>query len=100
MRFEVLRCGERSFQLGGELDVRTVPMLLEAVEPVLSEPGDIELALDGLAFMDSAGLSALLGIAARIQGSRLVLRHPQPAVRLVLNITGVVGPTNLDVDEG
>ncbi|MFD8322437.1 STAS domain-containing protein [Kitasatospora purpeofusca] len=77
--------------LNGELDLDSVAVLREALDPALATPGTVVLIDCGdLAFCDSTGLSELLeaAIRAREHGSRIELARPRPIVRRVLEITG------------
>lgn len=67
----------RRFYLSGELDLSTVDALTAAVEPVLADPGDVQLDLSELAFMDSAGIKAFLEVSHRLgDRGRLILLAP------------------------
>ena len=45
--------------------------------------------LSGLRFMDSAGISALIGATGKVRDVRL--REPSQAVRRVIELTGLTG---------
>jgi anti-anti-sigma factor len=78
----------RLFHLSGELDVSTVDALMAVVEPVLADPGDVQLDLAGLAFMDSTGIKALLALSRQLgDRGRLILLAPGNAVRRILELT-------------
>jgi anti-anti-sigma factor len=77
-------------RLAGELDLATVPRLddeLKAVED--AGPEVVLVDLQGLSFMDSSGLRALLAADARAReaGRRLVLVRGDERVQRVLSIT-------------
>ncbi|MFJ6940408.1 STAS domain-containing protein [Streptomyces sp. NPDC101132] len=79
--------------LGGELDVDRAPMLAEALEMAIDQPGGpVEIVLDvaGLEFCDSSGLNVLLRAHSNAQGhgKRLSLRAPRPQLRRLLALTG------------
>jgi anti-anti-sigma factor len=79
----------------GEIDLATVDMLDGGLRPVLSEPLTrfIDIDLAGVTFMDCAGLSVL--IAARHAtvraGRQLQVTNPQPIVRRLLELSGLLG---------
>jgi anti-sigma B factor antagonist len=77
----------------GDLDMATVPMLTGTVRPLLSATAGrhIVLELSGLAFCDSTGLGALVGLhnAASDAGIHLVLASPRSQVTDVLELSGV-----------
>ena len=97
MLFEVSDLGRGTFELRGELDMATAPLLLEAVAAVVDEPGDILLDLSGLSFMDSSGLHAMIQIADPLVDGLLLLTAPQPNVQRVLEMTGLDGHGNIRV---
>ena len=79
-------------RLVGELDLVTVPLLEERLESLRRE-GARQLTLDlaELAFIDSTGLSALVGALKRYRadGGDIVLRSPTRATTKVLEISGL-----------
>jgi anti-sigma B factor antagonist len=74
--------------VSGELDVSNAETLESAIDEVC-EAGPQELVFDlrELSFMDSAGIAVLLGGAQRVP--RVRLRDPTPAVRRVIEVTGL-----------
>jgi anti-sigma B factor antagonist len=74
----------------GELDLATAPELLRTVKLVLDEnrPDRIVFDMSGLRFMDSSGISVLINAAAA--GTVVEVRDPTPAVRRVLELTGLM----------
>ena len=77
----------------GELDLATAPELERVLEALATGPSTVVLDLSGLTFVDCAGLrpvreavfaGALLGRQVRLSGAR-------PAVRRVLELTGLDG---------
>ena len=74
----------------GEVDMASIPALRVALDDVES---DHELILDcsGVTFMDSSGLSVLVTLWSRLQerGGSLHVRNPSPAVRRVMELTGL-----------
>jgi len=75
-------------QLVGELDLATVPVLVEALGQV---PADVVLDCSTLSFVDSSGLSAIVADHRRRTGSghRLTLRGLSGSVRQTFEITGL-----------
>lgn len=53
--------------------------------------GDVELDLSGLHFVNSTGIGVLVAAAHRLRGEgrRLVVTGARPAIRSVLEVTGV-----------
>ncbi|MFJ7960309.1 STAS domain-containing protein [Streptomyces sp. NPDC096319] len=78
--------------VGGELDMETADRLDHHLREQLGR-GRHRLVLDlsGLGFMDSSGLNVLIRSVhrAREHGGDLYLAAPTPAVRRILEITGV-----------
>ena len=76
----------------GELDIATAPVLRDRLFSLLSG-GSTHLVLDlaGMTFIDSRGLGAFIGAArdVRAAGGELDLVHPRPAVRRVIEISGM-----------
>lgn len=74
----------------GELDSSNVASLDAAIASITAErPQRLILDLSGLRFMDSAGISVLIGAAAKVEAVHL--RNPSPAVRRVIELTGLTG---------
>jgi anti-anti-sigma factor len=75
----------------GEIDVDTSDILADALARAADVAAVVVADLTAVTFMDSTGLNTLLGahrdLAAR--GGRLALVGAQPAVRRVLELTGV-----------
>ncbi len=73
--------------LGGELDLLTASQFSARVDDVVSrEPGDLEVDLRKLRFVDSAGLHILLNAQRRLirRGRRLTVRcRPGPVERAI-----------------
>jgi anti-anti-sigma factor len=76
--------------VGGELDGSNVGSLEAAIDSVTAERAErLVFDLSGLRFMDSAGISALIGAAARVDA--VELRRPSAAVTRVVELTGLSG---------
>jgi anti-anti-sigma factor len=74
--------------VAGELDLSSVGELASALDPV---DGSLVIDLGGVSFMDSSGIRTLVVARKRLlnHGGSLLLRAPQPHVRLLLEITGL-----------
>jgi anti-sigma B factor antagonist len=80
----------------GEIDLYTVPRLQRELSTVLAAanpPRPVRLIVDlsGVDFCDSTGVNALLLAhrQARESGGGLELAAPRPAVRKILQVTGL-----------
>ena len=80
--------GSPLIKLVGDLDISSVDELRVAVEAATATtPQRLTFDLSGLRFMDSAGISVLLGAARDIPA--VALLEPQAAVRRVIELTGL-----------
>jgi len=79
----------------GEIDLETAPEIRSAVDAAFAadEPTLIRVDLSDVTFVDSVGISALVGgyHTAAIRGSRLIITEPSEFVYKQLFISGVVG---------
>jgi len=79
----------------GEIDLETAPEIRGAVDAAFAadEPVLIRVDLSDVVFVDSVGISALVGgyHTAAIRGTRLVVTEPSEFVYKQLFISGVVG---------
>jgi anti-anti-sigma factor len=79
----------------GEVDMVTAPMLRERLVRVLhaGRPTALEIDLAAVTLLDCAGIGALVAVrtAALQVGCRMQVRHLQPIVRQVLDVTGLLG---------
>ena len=74
--------------IDGELDSSNVARLEATIASVTAEhPAQLVFDLSGLRFMDSAGISALIGAATKVDAVRL--RQPSPGVSRVIELTGL-----------
>ena len=74
--------------VSGELDISNAATLEATVAALAAErPERLSFDLSGLRYMDSAGIAVLLDAAARVGAVRL--RDPSPAVRRVVELTGL-----------
>jgi anti-sigma B factor antagonist len=79
--------------LGGEIDLYTAPRLHGELVSLLSGDSPVQVIVDmsGVEFCDSTGMNVLLAAhrKAREQGGDLELAAPRPAIRKVLQVTGL-----------
>jgi anti-anti-sigma factor len=87
----------------GELDLATAPELRERLLGVLHDynPDLLEVDLGGVTFLSCAGIGALVGVrnAAVQAGRQMRVTHPQPFVRRILELTGLLGVLTAPTDE-
>ena len=83
---------EATVQINGDLDCYTAPQLRSALL-ALVEDGvrDVTLDIGGAQFVDSTGLSVLVGGMKRLRdsGGRMVVKSPTDATRKLFEITGL-----------
>jgi anti-sigma B factor antagonist len=77
--------------LGGELDLATVPLLQEQLDPAVRGRGAVVVDLSGLRFIDSSGLQMLAQaeLKLRASGGQLVLVRGSRAVCRVFELAGL-----------
>jgi anti-sigma B factor antagonist len=78
--------------LSGELDMASAPDLASTLDEVLAEPhARVMLDLNGLSFVDSAGVSVLIKAkqTAKAGGHTLVLRRPTEQLERVFALVGL-----------
>jgi anti-sigma B factor antagonist len=79
--------------LGGEIDLYTAPRLHGELVSLLSGESPVQVIVDmsGVEFCDSTGMNVLLAAhrKAREQGGDLELAAPRPAIRKILQVTGL-----------
>jgi anti-anti-sigma factor len=79
----------------GEIDLETASELRGAVDAAFAadQPSIIRIDLRDVAFVDSVGISALVGAyhTANVRGARLTVTEPSEFVYKQLYISGVVG---------
>jgi anti-sigma B factor antagonist len=79
--------------LSGEIDLYTAPRLQSQLAAALNTEHAVRLVVDmsGVDFCDSTGMNVLLGAQrmAREHGGDLELSAPRPAVRKILQVTGL-----------
>jgi anti-sigma B factor antagonist len=79
--------------VSGEIDLYTAPRLhSELATAVMGEgPAHVIVDMAGVEFCDSTGMNVLLAALrrARERGGELMLAGPRPAVRKILQVTGL-----------
>jgi anti-sigma B factor antagonist len=84
--------GRTAYALKGELDMAGGEALVRRVTDLAaSTSGPIEIDLEGVGFIDSSGVRALLRLnqAARSSGRALAVRNLTPDVQRLLDLIGV-----------
>jgi len=77
------------FELEGEFDIETVDVFEASVPDLLTGEADVVLDLAALTFLDSTGVRAVLALAGRLGGRRVILRRAMSNVRRTLVIAGI-----------
>ena len=79
--------------VSGEIDLYTAPRLQGELATAVTGAGPARVVVDmaGVDFCDSTGMNVLLAALrrARERGGDLVLAGPRPAVRKILQVTGL-----------
>jgi anti-sigma B factor antagonist len=85
--------GRTIMSVGGEIDLYTAPRLHGELVTALSGGGPEQIVVDmsGVEFCDSTGMNVLLAAhrRAREQGGDLELAAPRPAIKKILQVTGL-----------
>jgi anti-sigma B factor antagonist len=85
--------GRTIMSVGGEIDLYTAPRLHGELVTALAGGGPEQIVVDmsGVEFCDSTGMNVLLAAhrRAREQGGDLELAAPPPAIRKILQVTGL-----------
>jgi anti-anti-sigma factor len=82
-------------KVSGEVDISNADELAATVSAITSRgPEKIVFDLNGLRFMDSAGIAVLLGAAAKV--NKVGVRNPSPAVRRVVELTGLTDVLSIE----
>jgi anti-sigma B factor antagonist len=87
----------------GEIDLYTAPRLQGELATVLAGGSAVQVLVDmsGVEFCDSTGMNVLLAAMKRASehGGMLSLASPQPAVRKILQVTGLDSVFTVVADE-
>jgi anti-sigma B factor antagonist len=79
--------------ISGEIDLYTAPRLHSELAALLAEgmPARVVINMSGVEFCDSTGMNVLLSCLrrARERGGELEIADPKPAVRKILQVTGL-----------
>lgn len=79
--------------VGGELDLTTVPILDQHLEPLKGLVDEVEYQLADLTFIDAFGLRSLLAYETN-PGLGVSIRTPSLQVRRLLEIVGIASITD------
>jgi anti-anti-sigma factor len=89
--------------VAGEVDLATAPVLTDRLLGLLDgrAPAVLEVDLAGCTFLDCTGIGALVGVrnAAVQTGCQMRVIHPQPVVRRVLDLTGLLDVLTAPIDQ-
>jgi len=90
--------------ISGEIDLYTAPRLHSELGAVLVEgmPTRVVIDMSGVEFCDSTGMNVLLSCLRRVRerGGELEIASPKPAVRKILQVTGLDSVFTLVEDPG
>ena len=88
----------------GEIDLYTAPRLHSELAALLADglPARVVIDMSGVEFCDSTGMNVLLSCLrrARERGGELQIAAPKPAVRKILQVTGLDSVFTLVEDPG
>src|SRR5437867_294505 len=84
--FSVRQSDDGVFHLSGELDLAEVVTFFAQTEAALNRRDPVVLDLEGVTFVDSSGLHAIVILAEQCRGGGLVLRAPRPQVARVIDM--------------
>jgi anti-anti-sigma factor len=94
LTIEVSQSGPLTITLTGRLDTHTAPDLDKVLEGVLTQPGISRLVfeLGQLEYLSSAGIRCFIRARKALEpaGGKVVVLHPQPSVRKVLEIVKAI----------
>jgi anti-anti-sigma factor len=89
--------------VAGEVDLATAPMLRDRLLTALRDQSPEVLVVDlaGVRLLDCSGIGALIGVrnAALQAGCQLRITDPQPIVRRVLEVTGLLGILTAPIEQ-
>jgi anti-sigma B factor antagonist len=91
----------RGLRLAGEIDLSNTDQLTEALEPEVSQGGDLTLDVSALEFIDSSGMRVLIRALIDLEDrGRLVLVRPREPLRRLIAVMGLERFGNLQVQPG
>ncbi|MHB0999347.1 MAG: STAS domain-containing protein [Armatimonadota bacterium] len=90
--------GTRVLRLTGELDSYTSERLANSSDSWINNADNLIINLDGLQYIDSSGLSALVSLWVKSveNGSKMTLSCRNPRIHRVLEITGLLNLFQMD----
>lgn len=87
--FGITSHGPSLFFVSGELDMATVPLLHVAIGEAVARGGPIVLDMKDVTFVDSTGVSTILGSVKALPTGCLILHGIHDGVRRVFDLIGV-----------
>ncbi|MEU7001529.1 STAS domain-containing protein [Nonomuraea sp. NPDC046570] len=84
--------GHALVEIAGEIDLYTAPRLQAEFTRLLQDgPNRVVIDMSAVEFCDSTGMNVLLSALKRVkeQGGALDVAAPRPAVRKILQVTGL-----------
>jgi anti-anti-sigma factor len=91
VNFDVAIERNGTFRLSGEFDLAAVEAFRTAVEAGVNGQRELIFELSALQFIDSSGIRSILELAMSTDGKAIVLKGARPAVRKVIELTGIDG---------
>ena len=90
--------GTATIVIRGELDAATAPLLARRLIQILADgPQRLVFDMAGVGFIDCAAARLIVGTGRYLPaGRRPVIRHPSPAVRRMLELTGLAAHCEAD----
>ncbi len=90
------------FQLFGELDMVSAPILTDAIRSAFTGQESVTLDMSGLTFMDSEGIRVLVQVAKamRERGGVVIVRGATGIVRRVLNLVDAGDWPGVTIEDG
>jgi anti-sigma B factor antagonist len=77
-------------RLTGEIDISNAEPIGDALDAIVGpDARRVVVDLEGLEFMDSAGIAMLLRIASRVEA--VEIRNPSDVIRRIIECTGLTG---------
>jgi anti-sigma B factor antagonist len=95
--FEISSDGTTTFFLRGELDMATVPSFESAIATAVARGGPITLDMDGLSFIDSTGLHALVRALKALPSGCVILHGVHGPVERAIELVGIEQAANLHI---
>lgn len=97
----VITMSDNGWTVAGEIDASTAPTLDDALRSLPVADGSVVVDVSDVAFIDSSGLRVLISLASRADhaGRSVILERPSPAVRRLLEITGLTETFGLTGDQ-